>query len=144
LKFRPSAAIAALLALALVGASSRTSEPAPQQGGAQNHRVTILYQCNATRTVSPWQVRIKQGDTGEWVLEDASDVTDFEIEKKRALQRWLFDTWHPARGRKGEPARGDQMRATSRGTHASNLEAMCPGPGNSMQKAVIDPDTIVD
>jgi hypothetical protein len=144
LRFRLSAAFAALFSLALLGAARGRTDPALQQGGAQTHTVTIVFQCGGTRSVSPWQLRIRQGDNVDWVLDDASDVTEFEIVKKRTLQRWIFDDGRPSRGRRGEPARGRGMRQNARGTHAYNIEAMCPGPGNSMQKAVIDPDIIVD
>ncbi len=144
MRYRISAAFAALFSLVLIGATRSTSAPGAQQGGAQTHTVTIVFQCAGTRSVSPWELRIRQGDNVDWVLDESSDVDEFEIVKKRALQRWIFDDGRPARGRRGEPARGRDMRQNARGTHAYNIEAMCPGPGGSMQKAVIDPDIIVD
>ena len=144
MRYRLSAALAALFSLALLGATRGTPAAESQQSAAQTHTVTILFMCEGTRSVSPWEQHIRQGDDVNWVLDTASDVNEFEIVKKRALQRWIFDNGQPARGRRGDPARGRNMRQNARGTHAYNIEAMCPGPGNSMRKAVIDPDIIVD
>lgn len=126
-----------LIALALVAwrAAPRSVEV---------HTVTIVFQCNGTRAVTPWQVRIKQGDEVRWVLDPSSDVSDFEIEKKRALQRWVFQNEDRHRGNREGPAHGRAMRERADGVHPYNIVAQCPGPGNSMQRAVIDPDIIVD
>lgn len=143
MRFRISAAFAALFSLALLAATRAAPAADESQGTASTHTVTIVFQCEGTRSVSPWNVRIKQGDDIEWVLDPASDVPEFEVVKKKALQRWIFQNG-AHRGRPGTPARGSQMRPGSRGTHSYNIEAMCPGPGNSMRKTVIDPDIIVD
>lgn len=129
--------------IAAVGATLPAAHPAPTRT-AETLTVTIVFQCDGTRSVSPWIARINQGDDVEWVLDPSSDVTEFEIRKKRALGRWPFQSELPARGRPGTPAAGNNMRTDARGTYAYNIEAMCPGPGGSMRKAVIDPDIIVD
>jgi hypothetical protein len=141
---RPTLLVALPIALlAAVGATLPASRPA-SAASAETLTVTIVFQCEGTRSVSPWISRIKQGDQIEWVLDPSSDVTEFEIRKKRALGRWPFQSELPARGRPGTPAVGNNMRLDARGTYAYNIEAMCPGPGGSMRKAVIDPDIIVD
>lgn len=132
------------LPLALVAAVGVTLPADPVPPAADTIAVTIIFQCEGTRSVSPWNARLKQGDQIEWVLDPSSDVAEFEIRKKRALGRWPFQSELPARGRPGDPAVGNNMRMDARGTYAYNIEAMCPGPGGSMRKAVIDPDIIVD
>ena len=106
--------------------------------------VTILFQCDGTRSVSPWQARLAQGDEIEWVLDPASDVDEFEIQKKRLIGGWPFRSEHPALGNKGERASGREMKENARGTYRYDIVAMCPGPSDSRRKEVIDPDIIID
>lgn len=133
---------------ALVGAAALSTPPAQPSADPTARRatvtVTIVFQCEGTRSVSPWRVRLQQGDEIEWVLDPSSDVPSFEIRKKRALQRWPFGSPHPPRGRPGEPARGTGMRPATSGTYPYDIVAPCPGPGNSTRNAVIDPDIIID
>lgn len=136
-------AIAVLLFAALRAA------PAPTPAGGELARaktvtVTIVFQCNGLRSVDPWQVRAVEGDTIVWVLDTLrSDVADFSIDRKRALGRFPFQT-RPLRGGRGRPAAGRDMRPNAQGTYPYNIVSECPGPGNSMQRAIIDPDIIID
>ena len=145
MNLRVSATLAACAIVGLLAIVRSVPVAAAEQGqAARVVTVTIVFQCAGTRSVSPWEVHVDQGDEIDWVLDPSSDVTDFEIKKKRVLQRWLFQNDHPARGRRDDPARGRQMRGGSDGTHAYNIEAPCPGPGGSTRVEVIDPDIIVD
>lgn len=135
-----------LAALAFTGVLAPTATPADEPPVARRATVTvtIVFQCNGTRSVSPWRAQLRQDDDIEWVLGPGSDVPSFEIRKKRALQRWPFASEHPARGRAGEPARGTGMRPNANGTYPYDIVAPCPGPGGSTRTEVIDPDIIID
>lgn len=107
--------------------------------------VTIVFQCDGTRSVSPWQAHLAQGDEIEWVLDPSSDITEFEIQKKRLLGGWPFRSEHPALGRPGQSARGREMREGLSGkTFRYDIVGKCVGPGGSERKEVIDPDIIID
>lgn len=107
--------------------------------------VTIVFQCDGTRSVSPWQAHLDQDDEIEWVLDPSSDVNEFEIQKKRIIGGWPFRSEHPALGKKGENARGREMRENQSGkTYRYDIVAQCPGPGGSTRREVIDPDIIID
>lgn len=137
-----AASLVALFSLTgLRGGPDAASHPAR---AAQTVRVTIVFQCEGTRSVSPWIARLAPGDSIEWVLDPSSDITEFEIRKKRALQGWPFASAHPARGRPGAPAFGREMRRGASGRYAYDIVTRCPGPGGSMRPAVIDPDIIID
>lgn len=135
--------LAALAFTGLFAPGSAAEEAAPVARRA-TVTVTIVFQCNGTRSVTPWRAQLRQGDDIEWVLGAGSDVPSFEIRKKRALQRWPFGSDHPARGQPGQPARGTGMRPNANGTYPYDIVAPCPGPGGSTQMAVIDPDIIID
>ena len=107
-------------------------------------RVTILFMCNGTRSVSPWEAHIKSGGDLSWVLDPRSDVTDFRIKRKRAADRWPFDGTGSIDGKKGTPARGRGKAGTAKGTYPYDIEAQCRVPGGGMVWKKIDPDIIVD
>lgn len=141
--YRPSMFIALPVAfVASIGATTPVSRPAAT-GAAETITITIVFQCEGTRSVSPWVARIKQGDQVEWVLDPASDVSAIEISKQRAMGRWPFQSELPAVARPGAPATGNNMRMDARGTYGYNIEAMCPGQDRS-RKAVITPEFIVE
>lgn len=118
-------------------------QPAPTRAAA-TVTVTVLFTCTGQRAVDPWEVRLAQGDEIDWVLDPRSDVETFEIRKKRALQRWPFDSDHPARGRQGEPARARAMKNSARGRYAYDIIAECPTGTGGTRRVVIDPDIIID
>jgi hypothetical protein len=135
----------ALAALALTALPSApvAADDAPRV--RKTVTVTIVFQCDGTRSVSPWQAHLDQGDDIEWVLDPSSDVEEFSIEKKRLIGGWPFRSEHPALGRRGESARGREMRENQSGkTYRYDIVAQCPGPGNSTRREVIDPDIIID
>lgn len=141
-------AAAAVVGIVGIATAVRAESIAGTQGqsrGAGNVvTVTILFQCAGTRSVTPWQVRVAQGDDIDWVLDPASDVTEFEIKKKNAQQHWVFRDERSERGRRDRPFRGRRMRDGARGTHPYNIEAQCPNPDGTTHTAVVDPDIIVD
>ena len=135
------------LVVAATTAASRADSSASAQQLQQGHKVvtvTIVFQCAGTRSVSPWQVRVAQGDEIDWVLDPSSDATEFEIKKKTDPQAWLFLEERPERGRRDRPFRGRQMRGGARGRHPYNIEAQCANPDGTTRTEVIDPDIIVD
>ncbi len=132
----------AVLALALSGSDWQPPRGTPARR-AQTVTVTVLFTCEGERAVNPWEVRLAQGDEIDWVLDERSDVQEFEIEKKRALGRWPFDGDRP-RGRKGEPARGRNMKEGARGKYSYDIVAQCPTPDGGSRRVVIDPDIIID
>ncbi len=133
----------AALALTALPSAPIAADDAPRL--RKTVTVTIVFQCDGTRSVSPWQAHLDQGDDIEWVLDPASDVTEFEIQKKRLIGGWPFRSEHPALGRKGENARGREMREYQQGKKYSyDIVAQCPGPGGSTRREIIDPDIIID
>jgi hypothetical protein len=129
--------------VASAGATIPAHRPA-LTGAAATITITIVFQCEGTRSVSPWVARIRQGDQVEWVLDPASDVSEISISKQRSMGRWPFQSELPAVGRVGAPAPGNNMRMDAVGAYGYNIEAMCPGQGRSMRKAVITPEIIVE
>ncbi|MBX3133573.1 MAG: hypothetical protein KF689_09345 [Gemmatimonadaceae bacterium] len=107
--------------------------------------VTVLFQCAGTRSVTPWVTRVKHGDDIDWALDPASDVSEIDIVPKRGgpLYRWPW-TGGNMRGNRERPAQARGMRPNARGEHRYNIYAMCPGPGGSQRREVIDPDIIID
>jgi hypothetical protein len=107
-------------------------------------RVTILFMCNGARSVDPWEARIRSGRDVEWVLDPASDATDFRIRRKKDADPWPFDGAAPHNGRKGAPARGKGRARTPRGRYSYDIEASCRTPAGGVEWKKIDPDIIVD
>ncbi len=139
------ALLPALAALALTALPSApvAADDAPR--ARKTVTVTIVFQCDGTRSVSPWQAHLDQDDDIEWVLDPSSDVDAFEIQKKRLIGGWPFRSEHPALGRKGEAARGREMRENQSGkTYRYDIVAQCPGAGGSTRREIIDPDIIID
>lgn len=133
----------AALALTALPSAPIAADDAPRV--RKTVTVTIVFQCDGTRSVSPWQAHLEQGDDIEWVLDPASDVTEFEIQKKRLIGGWPFRSEHPALGRRGENARGREMRENQQGKKYSyDIVAQCPGAGGSTRREIIDPDIIID
>lgn len=134
---------AAALALAVLPSAPVGADDAPRV--RKTVTVTIVFQCDGTRSVSPWQAHLDQDDEIEWVLDPSSDINEFEIQKKRLIGGWPFRSEHPARGRRGESARGREMREDQSGkTYRYDIVADCPGAGGSTRREVIDPDIIID
>lgn len=108
--------------------------------------VRVLFQCSGTRSVTPWQVTLSSpADSVVWLLDEASDVDSIEIRAKRngiGLRPWPFRQGRPE-GTKGRPAVQTDARDGKR-TYPYEITAMCPGPGNSWRRAIIDPDIIID
>jgi hypothetical protein len=108
--------------------------------------VTVLFQCQGTRSASPWAVTLTSPeDSVVWVIDPASDVEEIEIEPKRnalGLRPWPFERGERLAAR-GRPAVQFAPRSGRR-TYRYNIVAMCPGPGNSMRRTVYDPDIIID
>jgi hypothetical protein len=141
-------AFALLPAIAALALSALPSAPVAADDAPRARKtvtVTIVFQCDGTRSVSPWQAHLEQGDEIEWVLDPSSDVDAFEIQKKRLIGGWPFRSEHPALGRRGENARGREMRENQSGKkYRYDIVAECPGPGNSTRREIIDPDIIID
>lgn len=134
----------AVLVLAALRTAPAPVPAAPELSRAKTVTVTVVFKCDGLRAVDPWQVRAAEGDTIVWVLDTLrSDVTEFSIDRKRALGRFPFQT-RPLRGGRGRPAAGRDMKPNASGTYQYNIVSQCPGPGNAMQRAVIDPDIIID
>ena len=109
--------------------------------------VNVVFQCEGTRSVDPWVVTLTSpSDSVIWVLDPSSDVDSIEIVPKRRmvlLRPWPFEQGN-RRGMKGRPAVQTDARGNKGDRYQYEVTAMCPGPGNSWRKAVIDPDVIID
>ncbi|MEX2181606.1 MAG: hypothetical protein WD771_06150 [Gemmatimonadaceae bacterium] len=118
-----------------------------RQGQPQNHQILVEIICRAdggaTTTITPWQQRVKQDDTVDWALTEASNVAEFEIRKKQFS--WLFSDAPPYRGRPGHAARAERMKGNQSGKKFSySVNATCPNADGTSSNIVIDPDIIVD
>jgi hypothetical protein len=81
-----------------------------------------------------------------WVLDASSDVDSIEIVPKRkpwGTRPWPFEQGD-RKGQKGRPAMQTDARGNKGDRFQYEVVAMCPGPGNSWRRAVIDPDIIID
>jgi hypothetical protein len=98
---------------------------------------------NTENTVSPWNVRLQQGDEIEWVIAANANSNDITVLPKETSD-WPFATRGPFNAAKGRPARVNGMRANGRGTYKYNIQLVCQSGNNPPDAVLIDPDIIVD
>jgi hypothetical protein len=110
-------------------------------------QVTVNARCagpnNTEVTVSPWNVRLRQGDEVEWVLAANANSNNVTITPKETSD-WPFATRGPFNGAKGNPARANGMRGNGRGTYKYNIALVCQSGQNAPDSVIVDPDIIVD
>lgn len=110
-------------------------------------RVTVSARCagpnNTEITVSPWNVRLQQGDEVEWVIAANANSNDITVTPK-STSDWPFASRGPYNGTKGNAARANGMRGNGRGSYKYNIELVCQSGQNPPDSVVIDPDIIVD
>jgi hypothetical protein len=109
--------------------------------------VTVNARCAGPKqteiTVSPWNVRMAQGDQINWVIANNANSDNITIEPKDRT-RWPFTNQPPYAGTKANPARGTGMRPNARGTYKYNISLICQQGSNAPDTVVVDPDIIVD
>jgi plastocyanin len=107
--------------------------------------VTIDARCtggdNTSITLRPWNLKVRQGDTVNWVLNANANSNDVTITAKR--EAWPFAEAPPYKGAKGKPARSGAMRPNARGRYSYNVSLICTNGARS-DTVLIDPDIIVD
>lgn len=110
-------------------------------------QVTVSARCagpnNTEITVSPWNVRLQQGDEVEWVIAANANSNDITVTPK-STSDWPFASRGPYNGTKGNPARANGMRGSGRGTYKYNIALVCQSGQNPPDSVIIDPDIIVD
>ena len=110
-------------------------------------QVTVNARCagpNSTEiTVSPWNVRLQQGDEIEWVIAANANSNNITVSPK-STSDWPFASRGPYNAQKGNPARGNGMRANGRGSYKYDITLVCQSGNNPPDNVVIDPDIIVD
>ncbi len=131
---------ALLLATALVLAA----KPWPSRATVQ---VTVSARCagpNSTEiTVSPWNVRVQQGDEIEWIIAANANSDNITVRPK-ATSGWPFASRGPFNATKGQPARANGMRPNGRGSYKYDIELVCQAGNNPPDSVVVDPDVIVN
>lgn len=129
-----------LLAMSLALAA----KPWPSRATVQ---VTVSARCagpNSTEvTVSPWNVRLQQGDEIEWVIAANANSDNISVTPK-TTSGWPFASRGPFNAAKGQPARANNMRPNSRGSYKYNIELVCQAGSNPPDSVIIDPDVIVN
>jgi len=132
--------IAVAVAAAMPARSVDRSTGSPTERRT-SHTITVNLTCgnDSDDWVSDSSLKVARGDTIDWVLTPESNVEDFKVKKKRFLGRWLFERSDLV-GRRGNPARGNDMKRDARGTYTYEIVGRCRGP----EKAVIDPDIIIE
>jgi len=107
--------------------------------------VTIDARCtggdNTSITLRPWNLKLRQGDAVNWVLNANANSNDVTITPKR--DAWPFAAAPPYKGGKGKPAQSGAMRPNSRGRYSYNVSLICTNGARS-DTVMIDPDIIVD
>ncbi|MBA3853640.1 MAG: hypothetical protein C0503_04440 [Gemmatimonas sp.] len=124
----------------------RSAEPAARR---TTHSVTVNLTCgdDTDDWVSDSSLEVMRGDTIDWVLTPASNVTKFKVKRKNKNLFWI-DGW-PFRRRdldsdstaNNRVARGNDMRPdVKKGVYSYEIIGKCQGP----DEARIDPDIIID
>ena len=112
---------------------------------AATREVTIDARCtggeNTSITLRPWNLKIRQGDVVNWVLNANANSDDVTITPKR--NAWPFAAPPPYRGSKKTRAQSGAMRPNSRGRYSYNVSLICTNGARS-DTVLIDPDIIVD
>ncbi len=107
--------------------------------------VTIDARCsggdNTSITLRPWNLKLRQGDVVNWVLNANANSDEVTITPKR--DAWPFVGAPPYKGVKRNPAQSGAMRPNSRGRYSYNVSLICTN-GLSSDTVMIDPDIIVD
>ena len=129
---------------ALVVAAACGRQPDPPPATASTHTVTVLFQCERTRLVSPWVVRVRPGDNIEWVLDTLSDVDAFEVSRKHWWDGWPFAGGSKHPGSKGAPAAARNARGKLNKPYHYKISAQCPDGSGGTKETEIDPDIILD
>ena len=110
-------------------------------------RVTVSARCagpNSTEiTVSPWNVRLQQGDEIEWVIAANANSEDITMTPK-STSGWPFASRGPFNASKARPTRANGMRPNSRGSYQYNIQLVCQSGNNPPDSVLVDPDIIVD
>ncbi len=96
---------------------------------------------NTRITIRPWNLKVRQGDDVNWVLNRNANSSDITITPKR--EAWPFADAPPYRGTKAAPARAAGMRPNAKGRYAYSVSLICTNGARS-DTVLIDPDIIVD
>lgn len=119
------------------GSKSSVAEQAPVQ-------VTINAKCagpNQTEiSVTPWNVRMRESQSLEWVLAANANSEQITVSPKRANQ-WPFAS-PPYIGGRGRPVNAG--RPNQRGRFSYNIQLICQSGRNAPDTVLVDPDIIVD
>jgi hypothetical protein len=139
----PLLALAAIASFPLLASAPRS----PATPAFATTRITVDARCagpnNTQVSVAPWNARIAQGDSVEWVVNAAANTEEITITAKRA-NAWPFTAATPYRGSKAAPARGAGMRNNARGRYSYNIQLVCQSGATPPDTVLIDPDIIVD
>ena len=120
-----------------MGGGGSGAEQAPVQ-------VTVSAKCagpNQTEiSVSPWNARLRESQTLEWVLAANANSEQITVSPKRATQ-WPF-AGAPYVGQRGKPVSAG--RANQKGRFSYNIQLVCRSGSNAPDSVLVDPDVIID
>ncbi|MCO4098570.1 hypothetical protein [Gemmatimonas sp.] len=137
---RVFAAVGTMVAAAAVMAAMPLASRAVVQ-------VTVNARCagqnNTEITVSPWNVRLAQGDEVEWVIAANANSNSITVLPKSSSD-WPFASRGPFNAARGAPARANRMRRNGRGNYKYDILLVCQSGNNAPDSVRIDPDIIVD
>jgi hypothetical protein len=132
-------------ALVLCAACSVLGTGGGGSGAAQAPvQVTVSAKCagpNQTEiSVSPWNARLRDSQTLEWILAANANSEQLTVSPKRATQ-WPF-AGAPYVGQRGKPVSAG--RPNQKGRFSYNIQLICQTGSNAPDTVLVDPDVIID
>lgn len=131
----------------LVFAVVETKGSVDAQGSFQTVNVDARVDCLAGRGVSfsltPWSISLRPGDSINWRLDAASNVTDMQVLAKTG-KPWPFSRKTPYKSSKGKPAGAQALDPTQAGRkYQYAVTAICVRDNVTSDTVIIDPDMII-
>lgn len=105
--------------------------------------VRVMIKCEGpllTATVNPYSLNVAPKHGVTWVLDNASNVEEIEIQAKES-GKWPYDG-QPYKAKKNEGGKADKVKANPKGDYGYAISADC-ALGEKKKRIVIDPDIII-
>lgn len=136
-----------ILGAVLVFVAIETNGSADAQGSSQTVNVDVRVDCLAGRGVSfsltPWSISMKPGDSINWRLDAAANVTEMEV-KAKATKPWPFKKKTGYKSKKNQPAGAKELDAAEKGSkYQYVVSAICVRDAAMSDTVIIDPDIII-
>ena len=111
--------------------------------------VTIFITCypdSVVARIRPSVIQVTAPALVAWVLDPASTVSEFSIDKKKnSNKKWPYGGTLPYKGTKDEAAKGDRIYHEPPGTYkyGYSITALCTPADGPIKEITIDPDIII-